>query len=184
MMDLTELRSQMEKALALLSEDLGMIKTGRANPGLIEKIIIETYNTKMPLMELATISAPEPNLLLVTPFDASIIKDIEKGLSMDRNLGLSVAVSGNLIRIQVPPLTEERRQEFVKLLGQKIEAGRIMVRQIRGEKMRQIKDAGASKELNEDEVFQTEQEVQRITDEFNQKIDQIKASKETELMAI
>lgn len=183
-MDLTDLRQQMEKALSVLAQDLGALKTGRANPTLIEKIIIEAYATKMPLMELATISAPEPNLLLVTPFDASIVKDIEKGLSMDRNLGLSVAVSGNLIRIQVPPLTEERRQDLVKILRQKIEAGRIMVRQIRGEKMRQIKDAGARKELNEDEVFKGEQEVQKITDVYNQKIEQMQQTKEQELLAI
>jgi ribosome recycling factor len=183
-MDLSDLRIQMDKALAVLADEIGTIKTGRATPSLIEKIIIDTYGTKMPLMESATISAPEPSLLLVTPFDKSIIRDIEKSLSMDRNLGLSVAVDSNSIRLNIPPLTEERRLEFVKLLGQKIEAGRIMIRQIRGEKMRRIKEAGQRKELNEDEVFKGEQEIQKMTDEFNQKIDQMKVSKEAELLRV
>jgi len=183
-MDLSDLRQQMDKALAVLADEIGAIKTGRATPSLVEKIVIDTYGTKMPLMELATISAPEPSLLVVTPFDQSIIRDIERSLSMDRNLGLSVAVDSNLIRLKIPPLTEERRLEFVKLLGQKIEAGRIMIRQIRGEKMRQIKEAGQRKELNKDEVFKGEQEIQKITDEFNQKIDQMKTVKEVELMRV
>jgi len=183
-MDLSDLRQQMDKALQILADEIGAIKTGRATPSLVEKIMVDTYGTKMPLMELATISAPEPSLLLITPFDQSIIRDIERSLSMDRNLGLSVAVDSNLIRLTIPPLTEERRLEFVKLLGQKIEAGRIMIRQIRGEKMRQIKEAGQRKDLNEDEVFDGETEIQKMTDEFNGRIEEMAKQKEKELLSV
>lgn len=183
-MDLNDARQQMDKALELLRQDIGALKTGRATPSLVESIIVEAYETKMPLVELAMISAPEANQLVITPFDQAVIKNIEKALSMDRNLGLAPVVEGTTIRLTIPPLTEERRKELVKVLGQKLESGRIMVRQVRGEKMREIRDAAERKELNEDEKFQLEQDLQKITDEFNQQIEEIGSQKTSELMAI
>lgn len=183
-MDIADVHQKMTKALELLRQEIGALKTGRASPSLVEKIMVDAYETKMPLVELAMISAPESNQLVITPFDLNVIRNIEKALAMDRGLGLAPVVEGLVIRLKIPPLTEERRKEFVKLLGQKLEAGRIMIRQIRGEKMREIRDWGERKEINEDEQFRLEQDLQKITDEYNLKIEEIGKQKTSELMQI
>jgi len=183
-MDLNDVRDKMTKALQVLAEDLSTLRTGQASPALIEKIIIEAYEGKFPLVELATIMTSGPNQLLVTPFDQTIIGNIHRSLSMDRNLGLMAIVDANVIRVQIPPLTQERRQEFTKLLHQKLEAGRVMIRQARHEKMADINQAFEAKQMSEDEKFRLQQELQKITDEFNEKIEEIGQRKEKELLAI
>ncbi len=182
MMDFAPVRQKMEGALAALRQDIVTIKTGRATPALIEQIVVEAYGSKMPLVELATITVPDACQLLVAPFDQTVVKNIEKALAVDRNLGLSPSVDGNVIRLKIPPLTEERRKEFVKVLGQKLEAGKIMIRQIRGEEMRRVRTLAQSKELNEDEAFRAESDLQKITDEFNQKVEEIGKAKEAEIL--
>lgn len=184
MIDLNDTREKMTKALQVLVEDLTSLRTGQASPTLIEKIIIEAYEGKFPLVELATIMTSGPNQLLVTPFDQTITGNINRSLSMDRNLGLSSIVDNNVIRVQIPPLTAERRQEFIKILHQKLEAGRVMTRQIRHEKMGEIQQSFESKQLSEDEKFRLEQDLQKITDEFNGKIEEMGKRKETELLSI
>jgi len=179
-----EIRQKMTKALELLVNELATLKTGRASPGMVEKIMVEAYQTRMPLEELATISTPSPNQLLINPFDQTIIKNIERALAMERNLGLSIIVDEGVIRVNIPPLTEERRQEFIKILNQKLEAGRIMVRQLRHDKMAESKRNFEAKQLNEDEKFRQEQDLQKLTDEFIQKIEEIGKAKEAELLAI
>ena len=183
-MDLNDVRDKMAKALQVLAEDLSTLRTGQASPALIEKIIVEAYEGKFPLVELATITTSGPNQLLVTPFDQTIIGNIHRSLSMDRNLGLMAIVDANVIRVQIPPLTQERRQEFTKLLHQKLEAGRVMIRQARHEKMADINQAFEAKQMSEDEKFRLQQELQKITDEFNGKIDEMGQRKERELLAI
>jgi len=183
-MDFTETRQKMEKVLGMLGDDLRTLRAGAANPAMIEKIQVEAYGTKMSLVELATISCPDPSTLLVTPFDASIIKNIAAAIADHKELGLFPSVEGNVIRLRVPPLSEERRQELVKLLGQKLEAARIMIRQIRGDRLREIRQAAAEKQINEDEEFRATQELQKITDEYNQKIEQAGESKKKELLTI
>jgi ribosome recycling factor len=183
-MDLNDVRDKMAKALQVLAEDLSTLRTGQASPALIEKIIVEAYEGKFPLVELATITTSGPNQLLVAPFDQTIIGNIHRSLSMDRNLGLSAIVDANVIRVQIPPLTQERRQEFTKLLHQKLEAGRVMIRQARHEKMADINQAFEAKQMSEDEKFRLQQELQKITDEFNEKIDEMGQRKERELLAI
>ncbi len=182
MMDFAPVRQKMEGALAALRQDIVTIKTGRATPALIEQIVVEAYGSKMPLVELATITVPDACQLLVAPFDQTVVKNIEKALAVDRNLGLSPSVDGNVIRLKIPPLTEERRKEFVKVLGQKLEAGKIMIRQIRGEEMRRVRTLAQSKELNEDEAFRAESDLQKITDEFNQKVEEMGKAKEAEIL--
>lgn len=177
-------RQKMEKTLVLLEEELATIKTGRASPALIEKIMVEVYETKMPLVELAAIASTSPNQLLITPFDQSIIKNIQRSLTMDRNLGLSPVVDESVIRVNIPPLTEERRQELVKILHQKLEVGRIAIRQIRREQMVEMKRQFEAKELNEDEKFRQEEELQKLTNEFNQKIEEMGKQKEGELLSV
>lgn len=179
-----EVRRKMEKALEILRQDLVNLRVGRATPALVEKIQVEAYETRMPLVELATIASPEPNQLVITPFDQSVIKNIEKTLALDRDLGLSPVVDGEVIRLKIPPLSEERRKELVKLLGQKLESSRMMIRQIRQEKIQTIRQAFESKELSEDEKFRQEQEVQKVTDEFNQKIEEIGQQKEKQLLTV
>lgn len=184
MIDLNDTKEKMAKALQVLAEDLATLVTGQASPALIEKIIIEAYEGKFPLVELATITTSGPNQLLVTPFDQTIIGNINRSLSIDRNLGLSSIIDNNVIRVQIPPLTMERRQEFTKLLHQKLEAGRVMIRQARHEKMTDINRAFETKQMSEDEKFRLHQELQKITDEFNGKIDEIGQRKEKELLSI
>jgi len=183
-MDFTETRQKMEKVLQMLGDDLRTLRAGAANPAMIEKIQVEAYGTKMSLVELATISCPDPSTLLVTPFDVSIIKNIASAIADHKELGLFPSVEGNLIRLRVPPLSEERRQELVKLLGQKLEAARIMIRQIRGDKLREIRQAAAEKQINEDEEFRATGELQKITDEYNEKIEQAGEAKKKELLTI
>jgi len=183
-MDFTETRQKMEKVLQMLGDDLRTLRAGAANPAMIEKIQVEAYGTKMSLVELATISCPDPSTLLVTPFDASIIKNIAAAIADHKELGLFPSVEGNVIRLRVPPLSEERRQELVKLLGQKLEAARIMIRQIRGEKLREIRQAAAEKQINEDEEFRATGELQKITDEYNEKIERAGEAKKQELLTI
>jgi ribosome recycling factor len=179
-----DIREKMEKALDFLRQDLITLKVGRATPALIEQIQVEAYETRMPLVELATISSPEANQLVVTPFDQTIFKNIERALSLDRNLGLSPVADGEVIRITLPPLSEERRKELTKLLGQKLEAARIAIRQIRQGKMQEIRQAFENKEISEDEKFLREKKLQEITDEFNQKISDLGQQKEKQLMAV
>ncbi len=183
-MQFNDIRDQMSKALEALQTDLNTLRTGQANPALIERIMIEAYDTRMPLVELATITTEGPSQLIVAPFDQTISKNIEKSLSMDRNLGFSVSSEGAIIRIKIAPLSEERRQEFIKILRQKLEAGRVMVRQARHEAMERVQQAFNSKDLGEDEKYRVEEELQKITDEFNRKIEEIGSRKETELLAI
>lgn len=179
-----EVQQKMEKALEILRQDLVNLKVGRTTPALVEQVQVEAYETKMPLVELATITSPEPNQLLITPFDQTIIKNIEKALALDRDLGLSPVVDGEVIRLVIPPLNEERRKELVKLLGQKLEAARIMVRQIRQGKMQEIRQAFENKEISEDEKFRREKELQDLTDGFNQKIAEIGRQKEQQLLTV
>jgi len=183
-MDFTPVRQKMDSVLTDLRQDIVTIKTGRATPALIEQIIVDAYESKMPLVELASITAPDASQLLVTPFDQTLVRNIEKALAVDRNLGLSPSVEGTVVRLKIPPLTEERRKEFVKVLGQKLEAGKIMVRQIRGEEMRRIRTLAQDKELTEDEAFRAEGDLQKITDEFNGKIEEIGKQKETEILSV
>lgn len=177
-------RQKMTKVLELLASELASFKVGRATPALVEKITVEVYENKMPLVELATISIPEPNQLLITPFDQTIIKEIEKALSMDRGLGLSPVVDGNVIRLKILPLTEEKRRELVKVLHQKLEAARVMVRQVRAEKMAEIKRAFESKEIHEDQRRQMSEDLQKLTDEMTIKIEEMGRTKEQELVQI
>jgi len=181
-MDLDAVRQRMLKTLQFLRDELVQIKTDRATPSLIEKIMIEVYETKMPLVELATIAAPEPNELVVTPFDQSIIKNIEKAISSRKELQLSPVIDEQVIRIKIPPLTEERRKELTRVLSQKLEAGRVAIRQIRHEERSQVKRMSEDGEVNEDEKRKYEEDLQELTDEMNEEIQRMGDLKEKEIM--
>ena len=172
---------KMQKAIELLIIDLASVKTGRAAPSLIDSVEVNVYNgsARMKMMELATITASDPQTLTITPFDPSIIEEIQKGL-LEANLGLTPSSDGHVIRINIPPLTTERREELTHLLKQRLENGKILIRQVRQESFKEIKNL----DLSEDEVSRLEKEVQKITDEFIGKIDAIGSKKEEELMTI
>ncbi len=178
---IADTRGKMQKALEILHSDIATIRTGKAAPSLVENIQVSVYNgtTKLRIMELATISANDPQTLVLTPFDASIIDEIRKGI-LDSGAGLNPASDGQVLRISIPPLSEERRQELIHLMNQKLENGRVMIRQIRHEALTDLKKG----DLPEDENSRLEKEIQTATDQFVGEIDALGKKKEEELMQI
>jgi len=183
--ELGDLRNQMEKAFEAVVSDVSTIRTGRATPLLVEDIVCEVYegSQRLKLKELASVSVADPQTLVVSPWDQTILDEIFRSLEKSQR-GFLVIKEANLIRLKLPPLTSEQRQDFVKLLNKKLEAGRVMIRQIRRDKMVEIKRAFEEKELGEDEKFRLEKEVQKITDEFVEKIDKLGEMKEKELLSV
>lgn len=179
------LKLKMQKALQVLHDDLGTIRTGRASPALVENAVVTVYEgtQHLRIKELATITTEGPKTLLIVPFDPSIIGDIEKGLN-SANLGFSASSDSNVIRISLPPLTAERRDEFIKLAHTKIEGGRIMVRQIRHEAMNNLKRLADAKTISEDDQKRLEKDVQALTDEIMSEIDLLREKKEQELREV
>lgn len=180
-----ETRQKMEKALEVIRQDLATVRTGRATPSLLENVVIPCYGgtQKLKLQELATISVSDPQTLTISPWDASIIEEIRTGI-LTANLGFNPIVDGQILRINVPSLTTERRQEMVKLVKQKIEAGRIMTRQIRHEAMTEIKKKFDNNEISEDEKIRQERQLQDLTDKIISEIEVLGKYKEEELLTI
>lgn len=183
--DLSDISSRMEKALEIVRAEISSIRTGRATPSLVENIICPVYGgtQRLKVVELGTISTPTPGTITIAPWDVSIVGEIRAGIQV-ANVGLTPIIDAEIIRIQIPPLSQERRQEFIKLLHRQLENGRVMIRQIRHDKMIDIKRAFEAKELNEDEKFRLEQDLQKLTDEFVEKIEEIGKRKEAELLAV
>lgn len=184
-MDLQETKTKMQKVLEVLRNDLATVRTGRAAPSLVENIQILVYGgtTRMRIMELAAISTHDTHTLLIVPFDASIIGEIQKGI-MEANVGLNPVIDGEKIRISIPPLSEERRGQLISLMKQKLENGRIMVRQVRHEGMQDIKKQLAEKTITEDDNKRLEKEIQKLTDDTILDMDNLGKQKEEELMQI
>jgi len=178
-------RQKMVKALEVLHQDLATVRTGRATPSILENIVVACYGgtQKLKIMELCTIFAQDPQNLVLTPFDISIIGEIRNGI-LASGIGLNPQIDGEILRINIPPLTEERRQEMIKLVKQKVEGGRIMIRQIRHEGMSQIKKNFEADEISEDEKIQTEKNLQELTDEMIKEIEILGEEKEKELLQI
>ncbi len=182
---LSEVQEKMRKAVEILRTDLSSIRTGRATPSLIENIIISAYedSQKLKIMEMGTITASDPRTLIIQPWDQNVALDIVRGI-LKANIGLTPTIDGAIIRITIPPLTEERRREYVRLLKQKLEAGRVMIRQIRHDKMIEFKRRFENDEITEDERKRLERELQRLTDESIAEIDTLGKEKEEELLQI
>lgn len=181
---LADVKDKMQKAFDVIRADFATVRTGKASPSLVENIVIKAYGGTQPLrvMELSTIHAQDTHTLILTPFDHSIIGEIEHGIS-DAQVGLNPIVDGNYIRINLPPLSEERRRDFVKLIKQKAESGKVMIRQARQAGMEQAKKL-ENKEISEDEVIHTEKEIQKLTDDYTRKMDDLADQKEEELMKV
>jgi ribosome recycling factor len=184
-MEETPVRSKMQQITDLVNSDIGGIRTGRATPALVEDIAVLVYGgqQKLKIQELATISAPDPQTIVIDPWDKSIIGEIRQGILL-ANVGMNPSIDGELIRINFPPLTTEDREKYVKLLSTKLENGRIMIRQIRGDGMKDIKEKFEAKELSEDDKFLAEKTLQGITDEFVGKIEELGEHKKAELLQI
>ena len=184
-MDEGTIRRKMQDVLGIVSSDMGSIRTGRATTGVVEGVKILAYGgqQEMKLNELATISTPDPQTIVIDPWDKSIIGDIKKGI-LAANVGLNPAIDGQIIRISLPPLTTEDREKYVKLLSVKIENGKIMLRQIRAEEMKDIRARFEEKALTKDDKFKEEETLQKITDEFVGKIDEAGEKKKQELLQI
>jgi ribosome recycling factor len=178
-------RSKMQSTLSVVASDVGGIRTGRATPALVENIVCPAYGgtQRLKIVELASITSPDPTQLVISPWDKSIVGDIKKGI-MEANIGLSPSIDGEIIRIVIPPLTTEDRERYVKLLSTKLENGRVMIRQIRGDEMHEIKKKFEAKEITEDQKFADEKKLQEITDEFVGKIEELGEKKKQELLQI
>lgn len=181
-MDEDKVRKAMDAALALLTDDLAAIRTGRATPALVEDIMVAAYGgqSRLHVNELATINAPDNQTITISPFDRSIIGEIKQGI-IAANVGLSPVIDGDIIRISLPPLTTEDREKYIRLLHTKLENAKIMIRQARGDAMRDIKKQFEAKEIGEDDRFRQEKDLQKLTDEFVGKIDAVGQRKEVEL---
>lgn len=180
MFNFTPMKSDSSKIQELYVNDLASVRAGRAKPSLVENIDVEAYGSRMKLLELASITAPDSTLIVVKPWDKSVIKDIEKAISMS-DLHIPPVVDGDQIRLMIPPLTGERRQELIKLVGQKKNATLEMLRDVRTKYKKQIDGQKGSPGISEDDIKRDLEALQKLTDEFAGKIDEVTKAKEKEL---
>lgn len=180
---LGELRQRMSKSVEVLQDDLLGIRTGRASPGLVEKLPVEYYGSITPLNQVAGIAVPEPRLLVIRPWDPSALSAIERAI-LKSDLGLTPMNDGKLIRLSIPRLTEERRRELVRVVARRVEDARIAIRNLRRDALKDLQDFEKEKMISEDDFFRGKDEVQDLTNEFIETIDEIGKRKEEEVMEI
>ncbi|MDX9745860.1 MAG: ribosome recycling factor [Syntrophales bacterium] len=178
-----ELTKNMDKGIAALDKSFSKVRTGRASIALLDGIKVEYYGTMTPLNQMATLSVPESRLILISPWDSSVISLIEKALHKS-DLGLMPSNDGKLIRLSIPPLTEERRKELVKVVKKMSEEAKVNIRNIRRDANEQLKELKKDNTLSEDDLFRQQEEVQKITNKYIEKVDQVLTSKEKEIMEI
>lgn len=180
---LREAAERMQGALDSLEEDLSGIRTGRASPTLVERLPVEYYGTNTPMIQLATISVPEPRQLLIRPFDPATLKDIERALQVS-DLGLTPNNDGKVIRLTLPQLTEERRHELVRVVHNRMEETRVRIRNIRRDLIRDLREFEKEGLISEDDQERGEKELQEFTDKINDKVTEIGEHKEKEIMEV
>jgi ribosome recycling factor len=178
-----EAETRMKGAIQSLEEDLSGIRTGRAHPALVEKLPVEYYGTPTPLVQLASISVPEPRSLLIKPFDPATLKTIERSI-LASDLGLTPNNDGRQIRLNLPALTEERRRDLVKLVHHRLEDSRVAVRNVRRDMIKDLREFEEEKMISEDDLKKGEEELQKITDRFIEDINVIGERKEKEIMEV
>jgi ribosome recycling factor len=178
-----ESESRMKGAVQALEEDLSGIRTGRASPALIERLSIDYYGNPTPLRQLASISVPEPRTLLIRPFDASTLSAIERAI-LASDLGLTPNNDGKNIRLNLPQLTEERRQELVRVVNSRVEEARVAVRNVRRDLIKDLREFENEKMLSEDERIRGEEELQKITDRYIEEINAVGERKEKEILEV
>jgi ribosome recycling factor len=180
---LAEAKISMDKSVEVLQADLAGLRTGRASTGLVNKLMVEYYGTQTTLQELAMISVPEPQLIAIRPYDPGALKHVEKAI-LQSDLGLTPNNDGKIIRLQIPTLTTERRKELTKTVAKRVEEARVSVRNIRRDKLEDLRDFEKEKLISEDEFYGGRDELQKLTDEYIKKIDEIGAAKEKEILEV
>lgn len=180
---MTETEVRMDKTVEAMEEDFKSIRTGRASPALVERVTVEYYGIPTPLNQLAVISAPEPQLLLIRPYDAGSIAAIEKGI-LQADLGLNPSNDGRVIRIPIPRLTEERRRELVKVVKRRVEESKVALRNIRRDALEEMREYESEKLISEDDLKRGQDELQKIIDRYTEKVDEVGARKEQDIMEI
>jgi ribosome recycling factor len=180
---LQDTESRMAKAVEALEVDLRTVRTGRASPALVDRVMVEYYGSPTPLNQLAVISAPEPNLLVIRPFDPASLGDIEKAI-MAADLGLNPGNDGRLIRVPIPRLTEERRREMVKRVSRRVEDAKVSLRNIRRDTLDELRDYESESLISEDDLSRGQDQLQELTDKYVQQVDEIGNRKEQDIMEI
>ncbi len=180
---MSETEVRMDKTVEALEEDFKSIRTGRASPALVERVMVEYYGMPTPLNQLAVISAPEPQLLLIRPYDAGSMAAIEKGI-LQADLGLNPSNDGRVIRIPIPRLTEERRRDLVKVVKRRVEESKVALRNIRRDTLEEMREYESEKLISEDDLKRGQEELQKIIDRFVGKVDEAGARKEQDIMEI
>lgn len=180
---INNLRPKMDEVITHFDEDLRSIRTGKASTALVENILISYYGTKTPLKQMANLSAPDATLIMVQPWDMNAINDVEAGLR-NANLGFGLSNDGRAVRISLPPLTEERRNEFVKLVHQKSEAAKIALRNLRKDAWDEVQKLQKNAEITEDDKYRGEEDLNKMIDDYNKKISTIAEAKEKDLKTI
>lgn len=174
---------RMGKAVEILQRDLGTLRTGRATPALLENLTVDYYGSPTPLNQIATISAPEARLLMIQPWDKQALRDIEKSL-LKSEMGFNPSNDGNIIRVPVAPLTQERRKEMVKVLKRKIEDGKVAVRNVRRDALEHLRSMEKNKLVSQDDNRRAQDTLQKTTDANIAQIDQVSGAKEAEIMQV
>ena len=182
-MDIKEIQEKMEKTINVLKQDLAAIREGKANAAVLDKISIDYYGTQTPVTQLSNISVPEARTLVIQPYDASVLKSIEKAIQAS-DIGINPQNDGKVIRLIFPPLTEERRKELVKTVAKTAENSKIAVRSIRRDGIEKFKSMEKKSEITEDDLKKAEKDIQDTTDKFCKQIDDIAAKKSSEILEI
>ena len=180
---LRETEGHMKKAIEALENDLRSIRTGRASPALVERVQVEYYGTLTPLNQLATISAPEPQLLAIRPYDPSSLRDIERAI-LSSDLGLTPNNDGKLIRLVIPPLNEERRLELVKVVRRRAEEGKVAIRNFRRDALDELREFEKEKLISEDDFYGARDDLQELTNGYIEQVDKVQERKEQEIKEI
>ena len=181
--DLTTAERRMQGALDSVRREFATIRTGRANPSILDRVEVEAYGSRMPLRSVANVSVPEPRLLLVTPFDPGTLKAIERAIDTS-DIGLNPQNDGKVLRLPIPELTEERRRQLVRRARSMAEEGRVAVRNIRRDEMRDLQELKKMGEISEDDERRAEAELQQLTNQYVKRIDSALADKEAELLEV
>lgn len=180
---IAETEDKMRKAVAVTREEFASIRTGRASPTLVEKLEVDYYGTKTPLNQIAGISVPEARMLVITPYDKNALSGIEKAI-LASDLGINPSSDGNVIRLSFPPPTEERRKELIKVVHHRAEEGKVALRNIRRHSKDEMERRKKEGEISEDDLLRLEKELQRITDQFVEEVDEMMSNKEKELLEV
>ncbi len=184
MFDTTPYESRMEQALNHFQDELKKIRTGRAHPNMLDGIMVEAYGTKMPLNQVANITAPEPQLIQVNPFDQNNVEAVVEAIRQDQGLGFNPTDDGRIVRVPVPQLTEERRRQIAKQLSDKVEDCRIAIRNVRHDALKDAKSQKDSKELSDDDFHRVSKALDDLVSDFQSKAEEIASAKEKEILTI